>query len=215
MGRRVVRAERTAFAQTLSTTDPDAPTLCEGWSAADLVAHVVTRERRLDADLSLLIRTDALRRWTDRVRDRERDRRSYPELVRKLARPSWPLRVLPFVDDLVNDVELAVHHEDVRRGGSSWEPRTIDPELEARLWRKLVRFAPLAFRGDRSLRIELASPDGLHVTIHAGADGPTVRLSGPTIELLLYAYGRRGVARVEVAGDDEAIARLRALELRA
>jgi uncharacterized protein (TIGR03085 family) len=215
MGRGVVRAERAAFARTLLATRPDAPTLCEGWTAADLAAHVVVRERRLDADLSLLIRIESLRGWTDRVRDRERDRRPYPGLVARLARPSWPLRLLPFVDELVNDVELAVHHEDVRRGAAGWEPRPIDPALDGRLWRKLVRFAPLSFRGDRSLRVQLATPDGRRATIHAAADGATVRLVGPTIELLLYAYGRRRAARVEVTGDAEALERLRALELRA
>jgi uncharacterized protein (TIGR03085 family) len=214
MGSSIVRAERAAFARTLLATPPDAPTLCEGWSAADLAAHVVVRERRLDADLSLLIRTEPLRRWTDRVRDRERDRRPYPVLVRRLARPSWPLRLLPFVDDLINDVELAVHHEDVRRGRASREPRALDPVLEARLWRKLVRFAPVAFRGDRGLRIELVTLDGRHATVH-GTARPTARILGPTMELLLYAYGRRRAALVEIEGDDAAIGRLRALELRA
>jgi uncharacterized protein (TIGR03085 family) len=214
MSRGVVRAERAAFARSLLATPADAPTLCEGWSAADLAAHVVTRERRLDADLSLLIRTPALRRWTDRVRDRERDRRPYPDLVRRLAVPSWPLRLLPFVDGLVNDVELAVHHEDVRRAAATWAPRAIDAGLEARLWRKLVRFAPLAFRGDRGLRVVLATPDGRRATVHRDAR-PTVRLVGPTMELLLYAYGRRGAALVAVEGDDAAIDRLRSLGLRA
>jgi uncharacterized protein (TIGR03085 family) len=215
MGGRVVRAERAAFARTLLATAPDAATLCVGWTAADLAAHVVVRERRLDADLSLLIRTDRLRRWTDRVRGRERDRRPYRQLVERLARPSWPLRLLPFVDDLVNDVELAVHHEDVRRGGQAWEARPIDTALDARLWRKLTRFAPLAFRGDRSLRVELVTPDGRRAAIHASAQGPTVRLTGPTMELLLYAYGRRRAALVEVSGGAEALERLRALDLRA
>lgn len=214
MGRGVVRAERAAFARTLLATLPDAPTLCEGWSAADLAAHVVIRERRLDADLSLLLPAAPLRRWTDRVRDRERDRRPYPDLVARVAQPSWPLRLLPFVDELVNDVELAVHHEDVRRGGDAWEPRPIEPALDARLWRKLLRLASLAFRGDRSLRVELVTPDGRRATVHASSTGPTVRLAGPTIELLLYAYGRRRAALVKVGGGDEALARLRALELR-
>jgi uncharacterized protein (TIGR03085 family) len=215
MGRRVVPAERAALARTLLDTPPDAPTLCEGWTTADLAAHVVIRERRLDADLSILVRIAPLRRWTDRVRLRERDRRPYRELAEKVGRPSWPLRLLPLLDEAVNDVELAVHHEDVRRGRPGWAPRPIDPALDARLWRRLTRFAPLAFRRDRALRVELATPDGRRATVHASAAGPTVRLTGPTIELLLYAYGRRGAATVDVDGDEEGIARLRRLELRA
>jgi uncharacterized protein (TIGR03085 family) len=215
MTSRVVPAERAAFSRTLLRTPPDAPTLCEGWSAADVAAHVVIRERRPDADLSLLIRIAPLRRWTDRVREGVRDRIPYPELAAKVGRASWPLRVLPIVDEAVNDVELAVHHEDVRRGGPGWEQRTLDPALEERLWRRLLRFAPLSFRHDRSLRVELLTPDGRRATVHASADGPTVSLTGTTMELLLYTYGRRDAALVEVTGDDEAVARLRALELRA
>jgi uncharacterized protein (TIGR03085 family) len=215
MPRRVVPAERAAFSRTLLETPPDAPTLCEGWTAADLAAHVVIRERRPDADLSLLIRIAPLRRWTDRVRERTRDRLPYPELAAKVGRASWPLRLLPFVDEAVNDVELAVHHEDVRRARPGWEARTLEPALDARLWKRLVRLAPLSFRHDRSLRVELFTPDGRRVTIHASAEGPTVRLTGPTIELLLYAYGRREAALVEVTGDDEGLVRLRRLELRA
>jgi uncharacterized protein (TIGR03085 family) len=212
---RVVPAERAAFARTLLGTPADAPTLCEGWTAADLAAHVVVRERRPDADLSLAIRIGPLRRWTDRVRDRERDRQPYRHLAAKVGRPSWPLRWLPFLDELVNDVELAVHHEDVRRGRPGWEPRALDPALEARLWQRLVRFAPLSFRDDRALRVVLTTPEGGRATIHASAGGPTVRLSGPTMELLLYAYGRRDAARVRIDGDADGIDRLRAMELRA
>ena len=76
------------------------------------------------------------------------------------------------------------------------------------------RFAPLAFRGDRGLRVELVATGGRRATVHRDAR-PTVRLIGPPMELLLYAYGRRGAALVEVEGDGEAIGRLRALELRA
>lgn len=215
MPRRVVPAERAAFSRTLLGTPRDAPTLCEGWTAADLAAHVVVRERRPDADLGLLIRIGPLLRWTDRVRERARERLPYPELAATVGRPSWPLRVLPIVDEAVNDVELAVHHEDVRRGRPRWEARTLEPALDARLWKRLLRLAPLSFRHDRSLRVELLTPDGRRATIHASADGPTVRLTGATIELLLYAYGRRQAALVEVAGDDEALVRLRRLELRA
>src|SRR4051812_36111592 len=38
------RRERTALRDTLRATGPDAPTLCEGWTARDLAAHVVVRE---------------------------------------------------------------------------------------------------------------------------------------------------------------------------
>ena len=41
--------ERRRFADELLAVGPDAPTLCTGWAARDLAAHVVLRDRRPDA----------------------------------------------------------------------------------------------------------------------------------------------------------------------
>jgi uncharacterized protein (TIGR03085 family) len=209
---RLVPGERHALVTTLRATPPDAPTLCEGWTAVDLAAHIVVRERRPDADLSLLLRADVLRRWTDRVRDRARDRSTYPELVRRVGTASWPLRVLPFVDEAVNLVELVVHHEDVRRGRPGWEPRDLDPALSDAVWSRLRRFAPLGFRRVRDLPIRLVAPQGRDLRIHRGSGGPGVTIRGEPVELLLYAYGRGRASRVEVTGDPAGVGRLRALE---
>lgn len=40
------KRERLLLADLLEAAGPDAPTLCEGWNARDLAAHVVVRERR-------------------------------------------------------------------------------------------------------------------------------------------------------------------------
>jgi len=40
-----VDAERQAFADVFRSTDPDAPTLCEGWTTRHLLAHLVQREQ--------------------------------------------------------------------------------------------------------------------------------------------------------------------------
>ena len=58
--------ERARLADALAATDPDAPTLCEGWTARDLAAHLVVRERRPDTTPGLMLRP--LAGWTDRVR---------------------------------------------------------------------------------------------------------------------------------------------------
>ena len=36
----LARAERAALSDTFDRTDPDQPTLCDGWSARDLLAHL-------------------------------------------------------------------------------------------------------------------------------------------------------------------------------
>src|SRR5690606_2854754 len=38
--------ERAALVATARDTDPDAPTLCEGWTARHLLAHLVEREHQ-------------------------------------------------------------------------------------------------------------------------------------------------------------------------
>lgn len=47
---------------------PDAPTLCEGWTARDLAAHLVVRERRLDAAPGILV--PQLAGYTAKVQNR-------------------------------------------------------------------------------------------------------------------------------------------------
>src|ERR1700751_191885 len=44
----VAQRERAALVEILRAVGPDAPTLCEGWTTRDLVAHLVVRERRPD-----------------------------------------------------------------------------------------------------------------------------------------------------------------------
>jgi uncharacterized protein (TIGR03083 family) len=39
----LLRKERQALCDTLTELGPDAPTLCEGWTTADLAAHLMVR----------------------------------------------------------------------------------------------------------------------------------------------------------------------------
>ena len=45
----LAESERALFADLLAEVGPDAPTLCGDWTTRDLAAHLVVRERRLDA----------------------------------------------------------------------------------------------------------------------------------------------------------------------
>src|SRR6188768_2392468 len=47
--------EREQLAEALSAVAPDAPTLCEGWQARHLAAHVVLRERAPVVGLALVV----------------------------------------------------------------------------------------------------------------------------------------------------------------
>ncbi|MGH3322272.1 MAG: TIGR03085 family metal-binding protein [Streptosporangiaceae bacterium] len=199
------RTERLALADLFDEAGPDAPTLCAGWTTRDLAAHLVARERRPDSGPGLLIRP--LAGYAERVRRGLASGRSYAELV-SLVRdgpPPWSPFGLPRVDAAVNTVEFFVHHEDVRRAGQEWRPRETDPGLEDALWRRLRAMARMLVRRvpvGVELRVEG------HAPVLARSADPSVTLRGDASEVVLYLFGRRQVADVEVEGTDDAVAAL-------
>jgi uncharacterized protein (TIGR03085 family) len=201
------RAERAALSELLKQVGPDAATLCEGWTTADLAAHLVTRERRPDAAPGIAL--PAMRGRTERVRTKLKQR-PYTELVHLVE--TGPPRVslfglIPGVDELVNSAELFVHHEDVRRAQPGWAPRELPAAVEASLWSRLRQGGRIFFRR-APVGVRLQNPDGDTVTVKAGS--PTVTLTGRPSELLLYGFGRGAHAQVEASGDETAVARLHA-----
>jgi uncharacterized protein (TIGR03085 family) len=194
------RAERVALCELFDELGPDAPTLLGGWTTRDLAAHLVVRERRPDAAAGILV--PAFGRHTERVRSREA-RRPWPELV-GLVRdgpPVWnPTRLGP-VDTLANSVELFVHHEDVRRARTGWQPRALAPDLESALSDAIRRMGGMLTRAAR-VGLVLAPNGGRPIHLRTGA--PAVTIRGPIGECVLYVYGRKDVAQVTLDGPDDA-----------
>ena len=75
----LAQQERHALCDLFAELGPAAPTLCEGWTAADLAAHLVVRERRPDSGPGIV--WPPLAGYTDRVRLAERDKTPWTELV--------------------------------------------------------------------------------------------------------------------------------------
>ncbi|MBO0732342.1 MAG: TIGR03085 family protein [Acidimicrobiaceae bacterium] len=200
------QAERHALADLMLQVGPDAPTLCEGWKTADLAAHLVTRERRPDAGIGLVL--PAASSYTERVQRGIRDGREWPDLVEMVrSGPPAPLRPL---DESINTVEYFIHHEDVRRAQSGWEPRVLGAELDQALWSRLRRMSRLLLlRAPGGLVLD--APGFGQVRKNGQANGVTV--TGPPSELLLFASGRKDAARVELAGDDVSVERIRQAKL--
>ncbi|WAX80550.1 TIGR03085 family metal-binding protein [Streptomyces sp. KMM 9044] len=200
------KRERLLLADLLETTGPDAPTLCEGWRTRDLAAHVVVRERRPDAAGGILVKQLAQR--LERV-TAEFTAKPYEELVQLLR--SGPPRFSPFnlkqIDELSNVVEFYVHTEDVRRARPDWTPRELDPVFQDTLWSRLEQTARMVVRGAPT-GLVLRRPDGRTAVAHRGT--PVVTVTGEPSELLLFVYGRREVAEVELVGDADAIEKLNA-----
>jgi uncharacterized protein (TIGR03085 family) len=198
------KRERLLLADLLETAGPDAPTLCEGWTARDLAAHVVVRERRPDAAGGILIKQLGPR--LDRVMAEYTDK-PYEELIQLIR--TGPPRFSPFslkpVDEMSNIVEFYVHAEDVRRAQPDWTPRELDPVFQEALWSRLERTARLMGRSAPT-GLVLRRPNGQTAVAHRGT--PVVTVTGEPSELVLFAYGRQNAAQVELDGDKDAIARL-------
>jgi uncharacterized protein (TIGR03085 family) len=194
--------ERVALCDLLDRLGPDAPSGCHGWTTGDLAAHLVIRERRPDAAPGILI--GALSGLTDRIQRSVRAATPYPQLVERIRSgpPRW--QVYAGLDGLVNTVEYFVHHEDVRRAQPDWTPRDLPERVENLLWRRLssagfiMRKAPA--------EVTLVRPDGQ--TRRVSKKGKQVRVHGPVGELVLWVYGRTGVAQVRFTGDADAVTAL-------
>lgn len=204
----IAQSERAALADLFTTLGPDAPTLCAGWTTADLAAHLVVREHRPDTLPG--IRVKAFAGWTERVRQQARER-DYRELVDAFqgGPPLLSPFGLPGVDGVANAVEMFVHHEDVRRAQESWEPRALPAETEQALWRTLgmarmlMRSAPTG--------VTLVSP-GFGERVAKRAE-PMVVVSGPPAELVLFCSGRQAHAQVTIEGEPDAAERLLGADL--
>ncbi len=199
--------ERRRLCELLDELGPDAPTLLEPWSTRDLAAHLVLREHDLLAAPGLVIRGpwhQLAARHTAKLA--ERDFASLVDQVR--AGPPPGFFRIGWVRQFANLNEFFVHHEDVRRANGHG-PRRAAPDLDAALWRNVARTPWLLARRLRGVGLELEWA-GTNERVRARRGEPTVRLVGPPGELLLYLFGRRAVAQVEVAGEPAAVATVRA-----
>lgn len=199
----IARTERLALADLLTELGPEAPTLCAGWDTRSLAAHLVVRERRPDTTPGVAV--SALAGWTEKVQ-KDFEQKPYAELV-ELVR-TGPGRLSPFslpgVDKFLNTTEYAVHHEDVRRARPGWEPRDLPWKVQDAFWKVVRTRAPVAFRPTRA-GVLLRRSDAPRSTLAAKKGEPVATVTGEPLELLLYCFGRRDHARVEISGDAAAL----------
>lgn len=202
--------ERHALSDLFDELGPDVPTLCEGWQAKDLAAHLVLRDRRPDAAAGIQVKalsghmervqqTIAAKPWAEVVR-----------LVRTGPPMLSPFRI-PGIEDLVNGAEYFVHHEDVRRAQSDWEPRPSDQARDEALWRAVRMAGRLVYRRS-PVGVVLRRTGGAEVAEVTAKRGPdTVTIEGEPGELLLNAFGRSAV-RLSFNGDERSIGIVQGLD---
>lgn len=206
-------AERRVLAETLRCTDPDAPTLSGEWTAAQLAAHLVLRERSA-VELLGRLPNKRMQQIAQRAIDNLVAEQPYPQIVAAIdSGPSWrdarlplpiaPIWAVPAVREKANLIEYLVHHEDVRRAQPDWTPRDLPADLVTEIWRRLplsirltMRQVPvgvaLVWPGHREVRTPRAKRHGVQVTV-----------TGDPVELMLFAFGRRTVAQVHLDGSAE------------
>lgn len=209
-----VQHEQQALVATLRSSDPDAPTLCEGWNVRRLLAHLTQREQGPLASVK-----DAIARkppgQEPELSKLTRDaatRQGYTALIDRFDRgaPRWS--PMSWAAERLNLVEYVIHHEDIRRAGAEAadsepaEPRDLPEAQQQAIWQQIGLFARLGLR-KAPAGVRLATPQGWTRTVRAG-DGVT--LTGAPVELALWVSGRRHAAQVVITGPDEAVDAFRA-----
>jgi uncharacterized protein (TIGR03085 family) len=204
--------ERVALCDLLVEVGPDAPTLCAGWTAHDLAAHLWIRETDPVGAPGILAKP--LAGLTERRMAETKARWSYEELVERIR--NGPARfsvfAIPGVDEPANSTEFFVHHEDVRRAGDHPAgPREFDPEIEDWMWRRLKLMGRALFRRAKvgvvleRVPVTPADPGAEPETIRAQTGTPIVTAVGKPSELIIFANGRAAAADVKLVGEQDAI----------
>lgn len=199
----LVTSERSSLADDFISFGPDAPTILE-WDAQGLLEHLLLRERKPYLLAGSAVPVPAISEWSDK----ERANLRAEDWARQVERfRSGPGRLSPVrgLDRLMNTAEYFVHHEDLRRARPRWEPRQLGDAAERELWGMLKPMARFLVR--TPVDVTLVSPLG-GLRIRAKDPQGSVRVHGPASELLLWAFGRDRVAKVDVEGEPEAITAL-------
>jgi uncharacterized protein (TIGR03085 family) len=194
--------EREQLCDLLDELGAQAPTLLDSWTTHDLVAHLVLREHDFIAAPGLVV-PGPWGRFAERQRLALRGR-EFSDLVAAIrSGPPPGLFRVGWVRRVGNLNEFFVHHEDVRRA-NGYGPRTNPPAEDAALFGNVDRAGRLLSRRLRGVGLDLVwAGTGKSITARRGQ--PTIQVSGPPGELILFLFGRRDAADVEVSGPPEAV----------
>lgn len=217
-GVNIAKTERAALADLMDQVGPNYPTLCGEWDAHDLAVHLWIRETDPLGAPGILAKP--LAGLTEKRSQEVKERWSFTELVDRIRRGPAKFSVfsIPGVDESANAVEFFIHHEDVRRAGKTpGSPRGLDAETEDWLWKRLKLMARAFYRRcDVGVVLERRSTDdaaGESEPIRAMAGSECVTVVGLPSEVMLYSYGRREQADVELIGEPGAVERFNNADL--
>lgn len=196
----LAKRERFAMAQTFRNLGPDAPTLCEGWNAFDLLLHLIIRENRPDAAAGIVI--PGMKNYANKIKEGLR-LKGFETLVQEFANGPRNLSIfsLPGVDDLANTIEFVIHHEDLLRAQANYSPRVFSDEDKKILWKGFTKTGKF-FLFKAKVGVIAKSEQGTY-TMKSG--NSCVTIEGDVIDLWLYTYGRKTAANIKFDGDEKSI----------
>jgi uncharacterized protein (TIGR03085 family) len=195
--------ERIELCDLFLSLGPDAPTLCEGWTTADLAAHLVVREH--DPRSAPGIMSERFAGYTKKLQDAAKAKGFERNVERiRTGPPLLPWR-LPGLETLFNLNEYFVHHEDVRRANGQTR-RTDRPDLDDALWEFTKKSGKLVAGRVKPAGLTLARPNGTSYVLRASDPANMVTITGEPSEISLFLVGRRTAAVVTIEGDPVPVA---------
>lgn len=202
----LARRERQALCDTALAVDAASPTLCGDWDVALLLAHLIVRERKPLRSSGIMI--PALAGVTERAMAKEAAR-GVPAMVATLRKPPFTPYSLPGIEKYTQTLEYVVHHEDIRRAQPDWQPRRLPAADVEELWALVSRSGSYLGRNLKvGTRIARSDKPDQSARFSKGAD-PVV-VTGPVVDLIMWAFGRTALRDVTFDGSPEALARLEA-----
>lgn len=202
---RWMETERAALVESFRASDPDAPTLCEGWTVRRLLAHLVLREHTPWLQIMNLAgkAEPGHEKHLGTLVATAQSAEGYEALLARFAAGTGPLNPMTWLGDAGQLLEYLIHHEDARRGAGPVEARVLPAaELDA-IFKHLPLMARMSHRSS-PVGVSLARPGGAGVVVHKGESA--VVITGDPVELALYVSGRREAADVQITGKTEPVA---------
>ncbi|MCL4449526.1 MAG: TIGR03085 family metal-binding protein [Actinobacteria bacterium] len=224
--------EREMLCQTLQEVGPNGPTLCQGWNASDLAAHLLVREHNpltlpgmafdkafggiLAGYTSAAMRRAQLSGFDDMISRL----RLGPPLLYRMKGPSA----------LINLAENWIHHEDLLRADDTGTCAACDHkeqhrELDDTLWKVIGFYGYIASLRLKGVSLRLLGADGQskhigksRVISHGGdkagnGESNVVTLEGAPGDIVLYLTGRQKAASISVDASPHAMEILNSAKL--
>lgn len=210
----MTQLERTRLIDRLAEVGPDAPTLCEGWQARDLLMHLIKREIIPHAVVGSWMPTRIGEAASEKLAHVEDA--SWEELldIFTSGRQSLsPLRI-GAIDSFVNTLEYVIHTEDINRAQTPPIEEAYSDDEQKHIFARLGAMAQVIFaRSPVTVRLN-AGTFGTKEMFISKRNDSAVTITGEPIELALFCFGRDDAATVGFEGDESDIEAMKASRLK-